>query len=46
MIEIKFSIETNPLFDLQKQMEDKTILKGCEVAELTINEKKKSIKVE
>lgn len=43
MIEIK--LEINPLFQLQKEMEDKRILKGCEVAELTIGKKKKSIKI-
>lgn len=43
MIEIK--IDINPLFNLQKQLKDKTLLQGCEVAELTINEKKKSIKI-
>lgn len=43
MIEIK--IEVNPLFQLQKELKDKTLLQGCEVAELTIGEKKKSIKI-
>lgn len=43
MIEIK--IEINPLFNLQKELKDKTLLQGCEVAELTINKKKKSIKI-
>jgi len=46
MIEIKIGIEENALYHLQEQMEDKNFLKGVEVAELIINDKKISINLE
>lgn len=44
MTEIKIEIQSTVLLNLQKEMEDKTILKGCHMADFYYGKKKKKIK--